>query len=176
MPEGVVVRYKDGIVRNVTVLPGDDGTFRRNNDVFVSRGHYQKDDKIMHCCETQNTGCTKGTVFSRVLPTPFNYLLLFGDLLFILTDRNGVLRDFGLQDFNLFNANFHPDLSPGYIIQPNTRRTNRSESIVYDEEEDETTQEATTGTFVTNEEEEDESSDDNVSDEDNELRPEEQED
>ena len=173
MPEGVLVRYKDGIVRNVTITQRDE-EFKRNSDIFVSRGHYRKGNNVIHCCEIVNMGCTKSVVFSRVLPAPFNYLLLFGDLLFTLTDADGMLQNFGLKDFNLFNTNFHPELSPGHIIEDNTRRTNRSESIVYDEDEDETTQEATTGTFITNEEDE-ESSDDNLSDEENERRPEEDE-
>ena len=86
-------------------------------------------------------------------------------MLFVLTDSNGSIKNFGINDFRCFMDNTHETLSPGFIIPQNNHSIERSDSMALEDDdmddEEATTQENTTiGTFVTNESSEDEEEDD----------------
>lgn len=160
--EGVLVRYKDGIVKNVCIS-GSDTIFKRNQDTFASVAHCigVNGDKL-HGCEMENA-MEKFSLMLRILPGPFSLPLFFGDVLFVLTDSNGSIKNFGINDFRSFIENTHETLSPGFIIPKNTLIMERSDSMALEDDEiddEETTQENTTlGTFVTNESSEEEEDD-----------------
>lgn len=166
MPEGILVRQKDGVVRNVNITKVSDTIFKRNNDQYSSIGHYIANGNTLHCCEFIEK---RNNLFMRKLPAPFSSLLLFGDILFVLLSQDNQIKNFGVSDYRMFLDNSHKELSPGTIIEENSRRISKSDSIVEDdeeEEEEETTQENTTlGTFQTTEMSEDEEEDDEEEDE-----------
>lgn len=171
MPEGILVRQKDGVVRNVNITKISDTIFKRNNDQYSSIGHFMTNGNTLHCCEFIEK---RNNLFIRKLPAPFSSLLLFGDILFVLLTKDNQIKNFGVSDYRMFLDNSHQELSPGTIIMENSRRT-KSESIVEDdeeEEEEETTQENTTlGTFQTTEmsEEDDEDDEENTFRDDEEV-------
>ena len=151
MPEGILVRRKDGVVRNVAINQINESRFKRNNDEYESIGHFKtRSGQILHCCELTTK---RNSLFMRALPKPFSFLLLFGDVLFVLTNSEKDVINFGVNDYRMVLDNTHHDISPGTIIEENSRRITKSDSIVEDdeeEEEEETTQENTTmGTFQT---------------------------
>ena len=160
-----MVRLKDGIVRNCPVAQVSAEEFKRNNDVFVSKLHFVTKGGVLHCCEMKQyeTINEDSPVFVRMLPSPFNLFLLFGDILFVLLDTEKSIINFGQNDFRLVLNNQHPQLSPGTVLQENRRHIEVEEEEDGEEddedeedEEDEetldaTTQEATTGTFLTHE-------------------------
>ena len=181
-----MVRLKDGIVRNCVVQQISAEKFKRNNDTFVSRGHLiTPSGEVMHCCEMEQFKQfnENSPMFVRMLPPPFNLFVLFGDVLFVLLNKERTMVNLGQNDFRLFLNNQHPRLSPGEVLEDNQRRIEMEEEEE-DEEEDgdddedddeegdltatqeATTQEATTGTFVTHEtaSEDEYTDDDNVID------------
>ena len=157
--EGVLVRHKDGIVKNVCIS-GSDITFKRNQDTFTSIAHCTgQNGDILHGCEMQNA-MEKFSLMLRILPGPFSLPLFFGDVLFVLTNSDGTIKNFGINDFRSFIDNTHERLSPGFII-PENYAIERRDSVALEEDdmddEETTTQENTTiNTFVTNESSEDE--------------------
>lgn len=153
MPEGILVRQKDGVVRNVAIQQINESRFKRNNDEYESVGHFKtRSGQILHCCELATK---RNNLFMRALPKPFSFLLLFGDVLFVLLNTEKHIVNFGVNDYRMLLDNTHYDISPGTIIEENSRRITKSDSIVEDddddeEEEEETTQENTTmGTLQT---------------------------
>ena len=171
--EAVIVRSKDGIVRNVVVHRHGPETFKRNNDVYKSRGYLDaqqpgETDRLHVCEHVQYDDLTKndkGSVFNRAIPSPFSRLLLFGDLLFVVEDAQGNVKNFGQEDFCQVMDNAHPVFSPGCRIPTNrATRLHAAQSIdEMDDEEEETTMDgattATVGTFGTYEAMEEESDD-----------------
>ena len=169
--EAVIVRSKDGIVRNVVVHREGDETFKRNQDVYKSRGFLSAQQSRakdrLHVCENVQyddlTKNDKGSVFNRAIPSPFSRLLLFGDLLFVAEDAQGQVKNFGQEDFCKVMDNTHPIFSPGCPIPTNrVTRLHAAQSIdEMDDDEDETTIDgattATVGTFGTYEVMEEES-------------------
>lgn len=168
--EAILVRNKDGICRNVTTTALGPERYKRNTDIYKSICHFEAHNgKTLHCCENENKSTE---LFTRILPSPFKNMLLFGDVLFVLEDNKEMIN-FGLNEFRLFMENQHPELSPGHVIRPNLRKKVPTMSIDDTEDEEVTTQEVCTmGTLVTqetsDEEEEDEEeeigSDDNLDD------------
>ena len=156
--EAVIVRSKDGIVRNVVVHSVGEGTFRRNQDRYQSRGYIDAQQPggagRLHVCENVQ-GKAQGSLFSRAIPGPFASLLLFGDPLFVAEDGQGRLRNFGQEDFCKVMENAHPVFSPGRPIPTNlSTRVQPAHSIEEMEEDDEETTmdgatTATVGTFGT---------------------------
>jgi hypothetical protein len=175
MSEAVLVRVKDGIVRNCPVAQVSKEVFRRNNDEFVSRCHLNTKGGTVHCCELKaNEIVNNLTVpFLRTLPSPFNKFLLFGDVLFVLVDQREKICNFGQNDFSLIMKNQHPEFSPGTILGENQQLVDvekadaeeEDESDVDDDDDDLTLQtmtggENTTGTFLTHETSDDDARDD----------------
>lgn len=158
--EGVLVRHKDGIVKNVCIS-GADNTFKRNQDTFTSIAHCTgQNGDVLHGCEMQNA-MEKFSLMLRILPGPFSLPIFFGDVLFVLTNSDGAIKNFGINDFRFFIDNTHERLSPGFIIPENTYAIERRDSLALEDDdiddEEATTQENTTlGTFVTNESSEEE--------------------
>ena len=166
--EAIMVRHKDGICRNVTTTALGSGRYKRSTNVYKSIAHYVQNGSTLHCCENE---LESTDLFTRKLPSPFDNMLLFGDVLFVLENSRQEMMNFGLNDFRLFMENQHPQLSPGHVIRPNLCQKTSAVSIDETEEDEATTQEATTGTFITNEtseeeeeEEEEIESDDNLDD------------
>ena len=166
--EAVIVRSKDGIVRNVVVHRDGPETFKRNNDVYKSRGTSTRSSGrpiASTCTHVQYDDLTKndkGSVFSRAI-RPVLEALLFGDLLFVAEDAQGQVKNFGQEDFCKVMDNTHPIFSPGCPIPTNrVTRLHAAQSIdEMDDDEDETTIDgattATVGTFGTYEAMEEES-------------------
>lgn len=162
--EAVIVRSKDGIVRNVVVHREGHDTFKRNQDVYKSRGYLdtQQPGPIndrLHVCENvlydDLAKNDKNSVFNRAIPSPFSSLLLFGDVLFVVEDAQGTVKNFGQEDFCKVMDNTHPVFSPGSPIPTShTTRLHAAHSIDdVEEDEEETTMDgattATVGTFGT---------------------------
>jgi hypothetical protein len=160
--EAVIVRSKDGIVRNVVVHRDGPETFRRNQDVYKSRGYLdaqQGGGDRLHVCEHVQyddlSKNDKGAVFNRAIPSPFSSLLLFGDVLFVVNDAQGNVKNFGQEDFCKVVDNTSPVFSPGCRIPTNHATRNHAAHSVdeMEEDEEETTMDgattATVGTFGT---------------------------
>ena len=158
--EAVIVRSKDGIVRNVVVHRDGPETFKRNQDVYKSRGYLGAQqtggtDRLHVCEHVQYDDLAKNdknSLFNRAIPSPFSSLLLFGDVLFVVEDAHGNVKNFGQEDFCQIMDNTNSVFSPGCRIPTNlVTRLHVTQSIddVEDEEEETTMDGATTATVGT---------------------------
>jgi len=140
MPEGVLIRNKDGIIRNVVVERQGPNVFVRNTEVYKSRCHYNTPNgHTLHACDLELYDAVdetqSGVVFMRAVPAPFNKFLFLGDIIIVQTETvDGPIVNMGINDVAMFTQGTHPELNAGFIIPMNSHV--RDPVIIEEEEED----------------------------------------
>ena len=139
MPEGVLIRNKDGIIRNVVVERRGPNVFVRNAEVYKSRCHYNTPNgHTLHACDLELYDAVdetqSGVIFMRAVPAPFNKFLFLGDIIIVQTETvDGPIVNMGINDMAMFTQGTHPELNAGFIIPINSDE--RSPMIIDEEEE-----------------------------------------
>ena len=140
MPEGVLIRNKDGIIRNVVVERQGPNVFVRNTEVYKSRCHYNTPNgRTLHACDLELYDTVdetqSGVIFMRAVPAPFNKFLFLGDIILVQTETvDGPIVNMGINDMAMFTQGTHPELNAGFIIPMNSHVL--APVIVDDEEEE----------------------------------------
>lgn len=151
MLEGVLIRNKDGIIRNVVVERQGPNIFTRNTEVYKSRCHYNTPNgHTLHACDLELYDTVdetqSGGVFMRAVPAPFNKFLFLGDIIFVQTETvDGPIVNMGINDMAMFTQGTHPELNAGFIIPMNSHIHSPTiiddEDVEGDEDEDEDVEE-----------------------------------
>ena len=89
--QGVLIRQKDGIYRQIDINITADGYYKRpGGKTFREMYRFSKGTRTLVACESiaYKDQVDPVVVFNRLLPVVFNHILLFGDVLLLEKHEN----------------------------------------------------------------------------------------
>ena len=173
MIQGILIRQKDGIYRQVDINTTADGYYKRvNGKLFRELFRYTKHNRTIVVCEgvVFKDEIDKSMVFNRLLPILFNHLLIFGDVLLVELGSNGDAVPLSLENMSKIINGTHPIWSVGTTFETLDESDSESHDSEVGEEmseddDDETTYKTNNTKYDDDEEEEEEEEEDEDEDE-----------